>query len=380
MSRLTVDVRKRLHTFTLDVRLEVADEVLVLFGPSGAGKTTILNAVAGLVTPDEGEIRLGDELFFRRRRGERPVNLPPRRRRVGYVFQDYALFPHMTVLENVAYPLWRRPDARRRALELLVNMRIDHLADRYPHEISGGQQQRVAIARALAAQPRVLLLDEPLSALDLAARERLQRDVRRLQRELSLPVIYVTHRLEDAFAVGHRLAVIREGRVEQVGPIEEVFRRPASREAAEIMGIRNLFHARVVEVRPDALVLDWDGLLLEATPQPAPDTSVTAYIRPEDVKVLYPNRPLTDAVRHNCVEGVIVECRQQSAFRELHVRLPNGHEVEVRFPHYTYTPLDLSEGQPVQLSLRKEALVVLSPQGAKQPIGVQETTNSEFRG
>ncbi len=370
MSRLTVDVRKRLHTFTLDVRLEVADEVLVLFGPSGAGKTTILNAVAGLVTPDEGEIRLGDELFFRRRRGERPVNLPPRRRRVGYVFQDYALFPHMTVLENVAYPLWRRPDARRRALELLVNMRIDHLADRYPHEISGGQQQRVAIARALAAQPRVLLLDEPLSALDLAARERLQRDVRRLQRELGLPVIYVTHRLEDAFAVGHRLAVIREGRVEQVGPIEEVFRRPASREAAEIMGIRNLFHARVVEVRPDALVLDWDGLLLEATPQPAPDTSVTAYIRPEDVKVLYPNRPLTDAVRHNCVEGVIVECRQQSAFRELHVRLPNGHEVEVRFPHYTYTPLDLSEGQPVQLSLRKEALVVLNPQGAKQLIGV----------
>lgn len=379
MSTLSLFIRKRLHTFTLDVQLEVKNEILVLFGPSGAGKTTVLNAIAGLVTPDEGEIRLDDLVFFRRRPGERPVNLPARRRRVGYVFQHYALFPHMTVLENVAYPLWRRPEARRRALELLVDMRIDHLADRYPHEISGGQQQRVAIARALAANPRVLLLDEPFSALDLAVRERLQRDVRRLQRALGLPVIYVTHRLEDAFAVGHRLAVLREGRLEQVGPIEEVFRRPASRAAAEIMGIRNLFRARVVTVDPHRLLLDWNGLVLEAVPQPVTDDWVTAYIRPEDVKILYPDRPLTGAVRHNCVEGLIVEARQQAAFRQLHVRLANGQEIEVRFPHYAYTPLDLSEGQPVQLSLRKEALVVLTPEEAGSPVDFQQADQASRR-
>ncbi|MDQ7028436.1 MAG: ABC transporter ATP-binding protein, partial [Ardenticatenia bacterium] len=217
MAHLIVDVRKRLRAFLLDVSLAVGEEILVLFGPSGSGKTTLLNAIAGLVEPDEGEIRLGDTLFFRRRVGMSTVHLPARERRVGYVFQHYALFPHMTALENVLYPLWRRPGAHRRALDLLIMMQIDHLADRYPHEISGGQQQRVAIARALAADPAVLLLDEPFSALDLAVRERLQRDVRRIQRELGVPVVCVTHRLEDAFAVGHRLAIIREGRIEQVG-------------------------------------------------------------------------------------------------------------------------------------------------------------------
>ncbi len=372
MARLTVDIRMRLRAFRLEVSLAVEDEILVLFGPSGAGKTTLLNAVAGLAEPDEGEIRLGETLFFRRRPGVPAVNVPARRRRVGYVFQHYALFPHMTVLENVLYPLWRRPDAHRRAMDLLIMMQIDHLADRYPHEISGGQQQRVAVARALAVDPAILLLDEPFSALDLAVRERLQRDVKRLQEELGVPVIYVTHRLEDAFAVGHRLAIIRDGRIEQVGAIEDVFRRPATRAAAEILGLRNLFHASVVDISPDGVVLDWDGFVLEAAPQPVEGPAVTAYIRPEDIKVLYPDRPLTRAVRHNCVEGLIVESRHRSGFRELHVRLPNGHEVEVRFPHYTYTPLDLEEGRSVRLSLRKDAVVILStcPEGAQVPSGV----------
>ena len=144
------------------------------------------------------------------------------------------------------------------------------------------RQQRVAIARALAAAPRVLLLDEPFSALDVAARQRLQRELLGWQRELDLPVIYVTHRLEDAFAVGQRLAVMREGQLAQVGPIEDVFRNPANLEVAEVMGIRNLFQARIVDARPDGLALDWGGLHLTAPPQALTvGSTVAAYIRPE---------------------------------------------------------------------------------------------------
>lgn len=360
MTRLRVDIEARLETFELVVQVDVGSEIMVLFGPSGAGKTTTLNVIAGLVTPDAGEITLNGTCFFRRNRPGPAVNVPARARGVGYVFQDYALFPHMTALENAAYPLWRQSGARERAMALLRQMHIDHLADRYPHEISGGQQQRVAVARALAAEPRVLLLDEPLSALDLAARERLQDDLRRLQQEFDLVVLYVTHRLEDAFAVGHTIAVMRNGDVAQTGPIEDVFRRPANYEAAEIMGIRNLFRAQVVDVHPETVLLDWDGLTLEAHHHHvrAGDT-VTTYIRPEDIKIIYPDRPLTTAVRHNVVDGTILDNQLDSGFRRLRVALPNDHDVEVRFPDYAYTPLELQPGEEIRVSLRKEALVVI---------------------
>ena len=181
-------------------------------------------------------------------------------------------------------------------------MHLAHLADRYPAELSGGQQQRVAIARALAADPQVLLLDEPFSALDAGVREHLQRDLAALQAELRLAVIYVTHRLEDAFAMGHTLAVMGEGQVAQVGPIEEVFRRPVNAGVAEIMGVRNLFRAKVISAGPEGLMLDWAGLRLEAPPQAASAGAIlTSYIRPEEIKVLYPDRPLTGAVAHNQV-------------------------------------------------------------------------------
>jgi molybdate transport system ATP-binding protein len=224
--RLKVNIEKRLATFKLFVQLEVGAEILVLFGPSGAGKTQTLNAIAGLMTPDAGEITLDGTIFFQSsgvRRRNPALNLPARNRHVGYVFQQYALFPHLSALENVSYALWRQPRARERAEALLERMRLAELANRYPHELSGGQQQRVAIARALAMEPRVLLLDEPFSALDSEIRKQLHQDLLRLQSEAELIVIYVTHNLEDAFTVGHRLAVVRNGRIEQIGVPRDVY-------------------------------------------------------------------------------------------------------------------------------------------------------------
>ena len=234
---LRIDFEKRLAAFSLRVRLEVGAEILVLFGPSGAGKTQTLNAVAGLTTPDTGDISLGDTTFFRSGQNGHAFNLPPRNRRVGYVFQQYALFPHLTALENVAYALWRQPGARERAEGLLERMHLAQLSGRYPHELSGGQQQRVAIARALAMKPRVLLMDEPFSALDSPTRQRLHQDLIALQQEERLIVVYVTHNLADAFAVGHRLAIMREGRIEQVGVPEDVRRNPANPLVLAALGI-----------------------------------------------------------------------------------------------------------------------------------------------
>lgn len=245
--RLKVNIEKRLATFNLCVQIEVGAEILVLFGPSGAGKTQTLNAIAGLVTPDAGEISLDGAVFFRASREARDVpmfNLPARKRRVGYVFQQYALFPHLTALENVSYALWRQPHARERAEALLERMRLAELANRYPHELSGGQQQRVAIARALAMEPRVLLMDEPFSALDSEIRRQLHQDLLKLQAEAELIVIYVTHNLEDAFTVGHRLAVVRNGRIERIGEPGDVFPHRTNPLVMEVLRMPKEFRTR----------------------------------------------------------------------------------------------------------------------------------------
>ncbi len=358
--RLRVEVERRLEHFRLRVDLQVGSEILVLFGPSGAGKSQTLQAIAGLVTPDEGEIVLDGQLFFRRARPGPRVNLPARRRGIGYLFQHYALFPHLTALENVGYALPRRAEARARAMELLRQMHLEHVAGRYPHELSGGQQQRVALARALARDPQLLLLDEPFSALDGALRERLQDDLRDLQRDRALVVICVTHNLEDVFAVGDRIAVMREGRIEQVGPVGEVFRRPATREAAEVLGIRNLFRGQVVESGGAGLVLDWEGVRIVAPPHPfPPGAEVLAYLPPTEVKLLYPGAPLTEAVQQNRVRGQIRDRRPGHGVQRLRLELPNGHTVDAVFPETAYATLDLEIGRTVEVALRREALVVL---------------------
>ncbi|RKX79659.1 MAG: hypothetical protein DRP87_02425 [Spirochaetes bacterium] len=241
-------------------------------------------------------------------------------------------------------------------------MHMDHLADHYPQELSGGQQQRVAIARALAAKPRVLLMDEPFAALDGAVKERIQSDLRQLQRELGLIIIYVTHNLEDALAVGDKLAVIREGKVEQIGRIEDVLHRPVSLQTARVLGIRNLFQAKVIDATPESLILDWKGLHLETPPRlEKTGTTVTAYIRPEEVKILYPGRPLGKAVQQNLASGLVKDIRpvKEGYSLRLLLKKPEGEEIEVRFPLSAYSSLKLMPGESVELSIRKKGIVVL---------------------
>lgn len=359
---LEVILSKRLVHFTLEVEFTLGAEVLVLFGPSGAGKSLTLRCIAGAQRADCGRVALNGRVLFEAGSGGRVRALPTRKRRVGFVEQHVALFPHLNVARNVGYGMRLRDRAarHRRVSQLLEQVRLGGFEARYPHELSGGQQQRVALARALASEPELLLLDEPFGALDQAVRGLIEHDLRALQRALKLPVVYVTHDLEDAFALGDRLAVIDDGKLCQSGAIAEVVSRPHTPRVAALTGLSNVLHGRVLAATPEALVLDWDGQRLEAPPQQRqPGQRVTFFIRPEDVKLIYPDRPLIRPVAHNIVEAVVLEPPRQEPVRRLRVRpAAGGAPLEVRFSMHSYRALDLRTGARVRLSLRKEAIFV----------------------
>jgi len=218
---LVVDIALQRGSFELQASFTVAAGLVALCGPSGSGKSSMLTALAGLVRPDTGRIALGDALLFDAERG---VHLPTQQRRIGYVFQNYALFPHLNVRENIAFGIARGDGSARRARveDLLALMQLSELAGRYPAELSGGQQQRVALARALAPDPRLLLLDEPFSALDGDLRRHLGRELRRLQRQLDLPVLLVTHSRAEALQLADTAIVLSAGRVAALGAPAEV--------------------------------------------------------------------------------------------------------------------------------------------------------------
>ena len=240
---LRADLVRTLAGFSLAARFEVGCEVLVLFGPSGSGKSLTLQAIAGVDRPDGGSIVLdidGDEtVLFDSGAG---IDVKPQLRRIGYVPQSLALFPHLTVEENITYGLRGHSKSARReaARRLLALMRLSDLPDRLPGQLSGGQRQRVALARALAVEPRLLLLDEPFTALDGPTRRALRHEVRRLHEERGVPVLLVTHDTDEAFALADRIAVIDAGRVLQIDDRDGVFGRPLSRRVAELVGVENI--------------------------------------------------------------------------------------------------------------------------------------------
>jgi len=241
------------------VDLEIpAGEFFTLLGPSGSGKTTTLRLIAGFERPDEGRIELG---------GADVTNRAPYERDVNTVFQDYALFPHMTVAENVAYGLRvkrvPRAERRRRVEEILKVVRLPEVGDRKPVQLSGGQRQRIALARSLVNTPRVLLLDEPLGALDLKLRQEMQIELKRIQREVSdigITFVYVTHDQEEALTMSDRLAVFNEGRIEQIGAPAEVYERPATKFVAGFVGVSNVLerNGKTFTVRPEKIRMHFD--------------------------------------------------------------------------------------------------------------------------
>lgn len=273
-----------LRSFDLDVH---GGEFISLLGPSGCGKTTALHCIAGLLEPDEGTIELD---------GRDLTGLPPERRGFGMVFQNYALFPHLTVGRNVAFGLEmmgvRREEIARRVTEALRLVQLADLADRHPSQLSGGQQQRVALARAIVTEPRLLLMDEPLSNLDARLRVEMRTEIRRLHQSLGLTTLYVTHDQEEALSLSDRIVLLRGGVIQQVGTPEEVYGEPRSSYVAGFLGYRNLIPVTVVERGPDGVTVALPGgPRLPGTPRGDLEAQreAIAAVRPEDVEILPPD-------------------------------------------------------------------------------------------
>jgi putative spermidine/putrescine transport system ATP-binding protein/spermidine/putrescine transport system ATP-binding protein len=268
-----------------DATLDVAQgEILTLLGPSGGGKTTLLNVVAGFLIPDSGTIRIES----------RPItDMPPYRREIGVLFQNYALFPHMSVASNVGYGLrmrnLSRADIRRRVAEVLALVQLTGYEERKPRQLSGGQQQRVALARALAISPKVLLLDEPFSALDKGLRASMQIELKDIQRRLGVTTIFVTHDQSEALSLSDRIAVISEGRIRQIGAPDEIYRRPADRFVAGFVGDVNVLRATLERFEGDAALVSVGAMMLTVPAQSlrglTPGAPVELFLRPEQLRV-----------------------------------------------------------------------------------------------
>jgi molybdate transport system ATP-binding protein len=358
--------------FTLDVEWSAGDGVAALFGPSGAGKTLTLQCLAGLVRPDVGRIVVDGQVLFDAAAG---IDVPPQRRRVGYVFQGYALFPHLTVRDNVGFGLRERSraDRTRRVGEVLARLGLDALAERYPRELSGGQRQRVALGRALATNPALLLLDEPLSALDLPLRQALRDELRAVLSDWGIAAVLVTHDLGEAYRLGDRIVVYEEGRVIQAAPRAELLWQPSSRAVARIMGIRNLVQGVTLKATADRIQLRWRGQLLEAVNSPirsylpAPDSPLAFYIRPEYVRLIRKDRDRVDGAHHmNLMSGTVVREVDLGTAWTLFLRLDEpgepahgDYDLELDVPRLVYEILEIERDRHWQFSLHRGAIHVL---------------------
>ena len=323
---------KRFGDFTAvdGIDLEVPrGEFLTLLGPSGSGKTTTLRMIAGFMTPDDGSIRIaGDEM----------TRVPAHRRDVGMVFQNYALFPHMTAAQNIAFPLQMRnvprDEQKQRVDEALDLVKLGTFGDRYPRQLSGGQQQRIALARAIVFRPRLLLMDEPLGALDKKLREALQLEILRISRQLGATVVYVTHDQEEALVMSDRIAIFDKGRIQQLGTGEDLYERPTSVFVADFVGESNMLRGR--------LARDADGTWLQRgswrwgvdpsvadAPGLRDGEPAALVVRPEHLRVVAADAPRDGA---NAVEAAVTEVLYLGPTRKIELALADGVSAVVREP------------------------------------------------
>ncbi len=340
-----------------DVSLTIEDnEFFTLLGPSGCGKTTLLRLTAGFEHPTRGSIRLF---------GQPMEGLPPEARPVNTVFQSYMLFPHMTVEQNIGFGMRMRghPDGeiRTRAREMLAMVRLDGLGQRKPSQLSGGQQQRVALARALAPSPRVLLLDEPLSALDLKLRQQMRSELKTLQRETGITFVFVTHDQDEALTMSDRIAIMEGGQVHQVGCPADIYERPTNRFVADFIGETNLVDATTAGCDGDAVTCIIDRqvtLQARRTRQLASGASVTLSIRPEKIRISTQAAAL-DGSGLNVLPGVIRRCTYAGVSCAYDVEVGGGVHFTVRQSDEHVAESRHPEGSRVGLAIPPEAIRLL---------------------
>jgi iron(III) transport system ATP-binding protein len=350
-------VTKRFGSVTAvrELTLEIRDrEFVTLLGPSGCGKTTLLRLIAGFMTPDEGSIRVGSRTL-----STPSAVVPPERRGMGMVFQNYAVWPHKTVYQNVAFGLEvrkvSRADAQARVSRVLELVNLGGLEGRFPSELSGGQQQRVALARSLVVEPDILLLDEPLSNLDAKLRERMRWELKELQRRTGITFVYVTHDQSEAMALSDRIAVMHGGEIMQLGAPRLVYTRPANKTVADFMGLVNLLPARVVRSAGDDSVVAVGGehpIPVALPPGSAAGQTVQVAVRPESLRLTSASAAGTPGV----VPGKIAEVTFLGNIIDCHVTLDDGTRIRVQIDSGKV----LEVGQPVGVEFDSRQASVFS--------------------
>ena len=355
----THDARSK---FNLVVEFDAPPGINILFGASGSGKTTTIKSIAGIIKPDSGHISInGDTLFD----SEQGINKPIRERGVGLVFQNLALFPHMSALGNVEFAInsSSRQERRQRALELLEHLRIAHTALRRPIDISGGEAQRVALARALASRPRLLLLDEPLSAIDEATKRDIIADLKMINRELQLPVIYVTHNRDEAIMLGDHLIVYERGRVVGTGEPVEIFGGPVAASVARLTGVENIFegivlHRNVAAGTMTVRVTDDSGGACELDiplGKESQEQTVIVAIRAGDI-LLATEEPRKTSAR-NMLRGEITAIEDRGAHSIVHVE--SGVAWAVSVTRQAVAELGLKQGRAIWLAIKTHSCYLL---------------------
>jgi molybdate transport system ATP-binding protein len=341
-------------------------EVLALVGPSGSGKSTILRAIAGTYRPQSGCVTINGQTWLSSERG---VRLSPHRRAVGMVFQSYALFPHMSAIGNVMAAMGHLAAGERqaRARTVLELVHLAGLEHRRPAELSGGQQQRVAVARALAREPKVLLLDEPFSAVDKATRQRLYREIAELRRVLSMPVLLVTHDLDEAVMLADRMTVLYRGATLQTGTPEEVTTRPVSAEVARLVDLRNLFEGTVSARDPanGRIVIDWAGLKIDAAVAPVTAGQAITWAVPDGFVVLHRRDRPSRGEHENPVAGTITAMLVIGQAAHLTLRPAHAPDLPVHFsvPLHVARRNDIATGVSASVSLLAEGIHIMPAAG-----------------
>jgi molybdate transport system ATP-binding protein len=348
-------------------------ELLALVGPSGSGKSTILRTIAGLYRPKNGSVRVDGQVWFDSDTG---VCVPAHRRQAGLVFQSYALFPHLTALDNVAAALGHlaRGERAARAGQLLELVHLAGLERRRPAELSGGQQQRVAVARALGREPKVLLLDEPFSAVDKATRQKLYRELAELRRQLRMPVVLVTHDLDEAVMLADRLSLLHHGRTLQDGPPLQVMQQPATVEAARLVGQRNLFDGIVLEHQapPGFTMLRWCGRILEAERNPIyPVGASVSWMIPSSHVVLHRRDRPSRGEHENPVPGIITECLALGETTSCALAVAGCAELSLAFsvPSHVAARNRLAVGERATVSLLASGIHLMPPYDTTRQVG-----------
>ncbi|HEX6501934.1 MAG TPA: molybdenum ABC transporter ATP-binding protein [Terriglobales bacterium] len=356
----SVRIRKSLGVqFQLDVAMEAQPGITILFGASGAGKSTLLNCVAGLTTPELGRITLGQKILFD---AEKNINTPIHNRQVGYVFQTLALFPHLTAEQNVQYGLSFHPKTERaqRCREVLESFHIAHLATRKPHEISGGERQRVALARSLVTDPLILLLDEPLAALDASTKSRIIDDLRAWNEQHGIPILYVTHSREEVFALGERVLVLDRGRILADGTPHQVIRAPRQETLANLAGFENVFDAHVTAVHEDrgTLTCRLENSLVELeTPLVQAEVGSALRVAISAGDILLAAAPPQGLSARNIVPGRIMLLEQRDVI--VMARIDCGVEMQVQLTLAARDSLHLRPGKDVWLIVKTHSCHLL---------------------